>query len=430
MRQLLALVRLDLRLFFRDRRALLVIIGIPIGIASFIGFLTDDRNRTSEFPRTEVVLTDLDDSPLSRRLIRGFSSDTNFLTLVTNAEAARPLVLSGKWPTALQIPRGFGTNLLVSLLDTNRKPELTVLFDPSRKMEKTVLEGLLVPKLIRAVVGEVSDPETAREFLRTGRTRLDQMEGLTEADRQRAQEGLQRADDWLATRKPGTASDGGVGTLRLPFSVRSEAVTHQRRPYNGYAHSFAGMSLQFVLMGMVDFAVNLLRERDTGIFRRLRAAPLSRGKLLLGKLLAQAVIALISLVACFAFVMSVFGVRIEGSWIGFLLLIASAPIMAATFGLMLAAVGGTPAGTRGISIALVLFLVMLGGAWFPSFLFPAWLQSVSRLTPIRWAVEGFDAVTWRGQELGDVLPTVAVLLGFAAVFGTIGWHRFRWNSRL
>ena len=45
-------------------------------------------------------------------------------------------------------------------------------------------------------------------------------------------------------------------------------------------------------------------------------------------------------------------------------------------------------------------MVMLGGAWVPTFIFPAWLQQFTLVVPVRWAVDGLDAMTWRGIGLG------------------------------
>jgi len=103
-------------------------------------------------------------------------------------------------------------------------------------------------------------------------------------------------------------------------------------------------------------------------------------------------------------------------------------MMAAAFGLLVASVGRTPATARGVTTLAVLMMVMLGGAWVPTFIFPAWLQQFTMIVPVRWAVDGFDAMTWRGIGLsGAVLPTL-VLLGFAAVFAALAAARFRWEE--
>ena len=104
-------------------------------------------------------------------------------------------------------------------------------------------------------------------------------------------------------------------------------------------------------------------------------------------------------------------------------------VMASTFGLLIAALGKTPGGTRGIASLSVLLMVMLGGAWVPSFIFPAWLQKVTVVVPARWAVDGFDAMTWRGLGFQAAVLPSAVMLGFAVLFGTLALARFRWEEQ-
>jgi ABC-2 type transport system permease protein len=45
--------------------------------------------------------------------------------------------------------------------------------------------------------------------------------------------------------------------------------------------------------------------------------------------------------------------------------------------------------------------------------------------PVRWAVDGLDAMTWRGLPLEAALPPVAVLLGFSLAFGALALWKFR-----
>jgi len=215
----------------------------------------------------------------------------------------------------------------------------------------------------------------------------------------------------------------------MPYAVKEEAVTSgDNVSYNGYAHSFAGMGIQFLLLASIDLGVGILLERQRGLWKRLRSAPISRLSLLAGKAASGSLIALLTLTVSFAFAMIVFGVRIQGSLIGFAAIALATALMASTFGLLVASLGKTPGGTRGIASLSVLLMVMLGGAWVPSFIFPAWLQRLTVVIPARWAVDGFDAMTWRGLGLqAAVLPTL-VMLGFAAVFGTLAVARFRWEE--
>jgi ABC-2 type transport system permease protein len=178
----------------------------------------------------------------------------------------------------------------------------------------------------------------------------------------------------------------------------------------------------------IDAGVALLLMRQEGMWRRLRAAPLSRAVLLGSRVVGTSIIALIILAAVYVAAIFVFGVRIAGSVPGFIMLACAFALLASTTGLMIASLGRSVAATRGIAIFAVLLLVMLGGAWVPSFLFPEWLQRVTEFIPTRWAVDGLDAMTWRGLPLQAALAPTAILLGFSALFALIAIWRFNWEE--
>ena len=66
-------------------------------------------------------------------------------------------------------------------------------------------------------------------------------------------------------------------------------------PYNGYAHSFAGMGIQFLLVFGANLGIEMLLERQRGLWSRLRSAPVSKLTLLGGKTLSMTIISLMTL---------------------------------------------------------------------------------------------------------------------------------------
>jgi ABC-2 type transport system permease protein len=90
--------------------------------------------------------------------------------------------------------------------------------------------------------------------------------------------------------------------------------------------------------------------------------------------------------------------------------------LAASTGLLVAAVGGTEARARSVCILAILGVSMLGGLWLPSFVLPGWARDVALSLPTTWAMHGLDGVTWQGRGFRDTLPNAAVVSGFAAVF--------------
>jgi ABC-2 type transport system permease protein len=185
------------------------------------------------------------------------------------------------------------------------------------------------------------------------------------------------------------------------------------------------MAVQGVLFLSIEAAMGLMRERKQGIWKRLRSSPVPPSSLLFGRWFSSAIRALAILTVVWGVGMLAFHIRVEGSQFGFILVCLSTALMAGGFGLFIAALGKTEQQSRGLATLAVLALSMLGGAWFPSFLMPEWVQKATLVMPSRWAIDGFDAMTWRGNDLASALPITAALLGFAVVFTAVAIPRFR-----
>lgn len=427
-----AIVRKDLLLFFSDRRAVIMGFVAPIAIASFFGFIFSGSGGR-EAARVPVRVVDADSSAISSAIVLGLATDKALLVEGGSPEQARDAVRRGKATVAVIVPPGFGEAAGRALFGAGDKPELELLYDPSHAMELAMVRGILAQHVMQAVSAEMFGGEQGRRLTDESLRQLGAPgAGMPEADRKALRDMLSSVNRWYdrppASPAPGASPSPARG-LTMPYDVREAPVTSRAGvAYNGFAHSFAGMGVQFLLFACIDLAIGMLTERQLGVWKRLRAAPLSRAVLLGAKAASGAIIALLSLGVTFTFGMAVFGIRVDGSWPGFIAVCVATALMASSFGLLIAAVGRTPQATRGVAILAVLLMVMLGGAWVPSFVFPAWLQKVTLVIPARWAVDGLDAATWRGVDFMGVLPAVGVLLAFAALFGALAAARFRWEA--
>jgi ABC-2 type transport system permease protein len=371
-----ALVRKDIALFLRDRRALLISVLTPIVLAAFFGSLFGGTGSGGNpISRMSVGITDLDDTALTKAVIESLTQDESLAMQVLPEDQARQLVKSGKLRAAIVFPAGFESAATGALVGLGQMPDVKLFYDPSQTMVRPMVAGLLT----QHVMQRISRP------------------------------------NFIGGSKP------------VPFNLVNTAVTTGPR-YNSYAHSFAGMSIQFILFMGIDAGVTLLLMRQEGMWRRLRAAPLSRAVLLGSRVAGTTLISMMILAVVYLVAGLFFGVRIAGSVPGFVMVAIAFSLLAATTGLMISALGRSVGATRGMATFAVLVLVMLGGAWVPSFLFPEWLQYVTEFVPTRWAVDGFDQMTWRGLPLQSAFLPTAILVGWSALFAAIAVWRFSWED--
>ena len=82
---------------------------------------------------------------------------------------------------------------------------------------------------------------------------------------------------------------------------------------------------------------------------------------------------------------------------------------------------------NGIVLLLSLSLAPLGGAWWPLEIVPEFMQTIGHLSPVAWAMDGFQDLIYFGGGFGDVLPDVGVLLGAAVVLFVVGIRSFKYE---
>ena len=430
MSPLSALVRKDLVLYFSNKRALLITLAAPILIAAFFGYVMGGPPKKPT--RVPVAIVDLDRSPTSKIIVDAMKADPTFdLKEVPEPEAVA-LVREGRIRAAAVIPAGFGDAAPKAMFAPNaKKPEITVHFDPSQAIALQLVKGLLAEHVMKGVSRAAFSPDTGMKAITDMRADVKAAKDIAPDERRDLITLFDSIERMQAHNKPASASRPGGGTqgFSMPFETKQVEVTGKANArYNGFAHSFAGMGVQFILFMGIEVGVGLLLMRRLGLWKRLRAAPVSRTLLLGSRILSGTLIASILLVGIYAAAIAFFGVRIEGSVAGFILIGIAFAILTSTFGLLIAALGKTPEATRGLAVLATLLLVMLGGAWVPSFVFPEWLQTVTLFVPTRWAVDGLEAMTWRGLGFDAALAPVGAMLAFSAAFAWIAVKRFDWEE--
>jgi ABC-2 type transport system permease protein len=443
MTALIALIRKDLILYLKDKRALMLHLLMPVVLAAFFGSLFGGDGGGDSTSKIDLGLVVQDKSEQSQKIAAGLKADKVLNVVELSQDEAQAKVRSGKLPVAVVIPAGFGEQASAALFSGRDKPQLPLYYDPSQSTVLAMVKGLLTQQVMQVTSASVMSGKNTQATDKY----LAELPAAASRSPEQAQLGDflvslkkfqdQRAAAQAAQTAPAAAGDSAAsavadaaaapGGMTMPYTTQEEALSSGPK-YNGYAHSFAGMGVQFILFMGINLGISILLEQRQGIWSRLLAAPVSLSTIILGRAVAGAIIATGLMVAMFVCAVLIFKVQIT-SVPGFIGMAICFGLMTAAFGLLIAAFGKTPEAARGIATFATLILVMLGGAWVPSFVFPQWMQTATLVVPTRWAVDGLDAVTWRGLGLDGAAPAMAVQLGFAAVFGALAVWKFLKDQR-
>lgn len=432
MTALIALVRKDLILFVGDRRALLLNLLMPIVLGAFFGYLFGGSGVT-ENAKIEIAVVALDAGETTKKIVAGLKSDTALSVVEMPLAEAQAKVLKGKLNAAVVIPQGFGEAAGAALFGAKAKPEIAVYYDPSQSAVLAMVKGMLTQHVMQNVSAEMFSGAGGQKLMDENIALLEK-EAATNPRAAELQEFLKsvrgfqkRNAEAKSTNADQTKGVQGAG-LSMPFVTTDKAMSAGPK-YNGYAHAFAGMAVQFILFMGVDAGIGVLMAQRQGLWNRLLASPITLNTVLAARATSSALIAFGLLLFIFIVAGIFFQVQVAGSLLGFLGVGLCFALVTATFGLLIAAFGKTPEAARGMATFATLIMVMLGGAWVPSFLFPQWLQNLTLAVPTRWAVDGLDAMTWRGLPLDAAWGPMLAQLGFACLFGLLALWKFGRQGR-
>jgi ABC-2 type transport system permease protein len=427
MTALIALVRKDLILFLGNRRALLLNLLMPIVLGAFFGYLFGGSGVTDN-AKIEIAVVALDNSDTTRKIVAGLQSDTALSVLEMPLAEAQEKVIKGKLNAAIVIPQGFGEAAGAALFGNRTKPEIAVYYDPSQSAVLAMVKGILTQHVMQNVSAEMFGGAGGQKLMNDNIALLEK-EATSNPRSAELQDFLKSVRTFQTRNAAAKAADAGAAQpehpvgLSMPFVTTDQAMSAGPK-YNGYAHAFAGMAVQFILFMGIDAGIGVLTAQRQGLWNRLLASPITLNTVLAARATSSALIAFCLLLFIFVVAGLFFQVQIAGSVWGFLGVGLCFALVTATFGLLIAAFGKTPEAARGMATFATLIMVMLGGAWIPSFLFPQWLQSLTLAVPTRWAVDGLDAMTWRGLSLDAAWGPMLAQLGFAALFGALALWKF------
>ncbi|MCI0709385.1 MAG: ABC transporter permease [Chloroflexi bacterium] len=214
-----------------------------------------------------------------------------------------------------------------------------------------------------------------------------------------------------------------------PVVVHSESTTGEENEdiFSGFDQTVPGTSTMFVMLTLFNAVSVLVVERQTGTLQRLFTLPVPRYQVVLGKMLSPMLFALIQFTLLIVVGSIIGNVDWGNNPVAVALIVVAFILAAAAIGFTIATFVRTEDQASGMATFLALTLAPLGGAWWPLEIVPDLMVIIGHISPIAWAMDGFQDLIWYDGGLTDVLPEVGVLLLYAVVFTGIGVWKFKYE---
>ena len=407
----------EIQLIAKDRGALAVLFLLPLLFGTLYGTINLQTAGGGDAPGIllKVCVVNQDAGVFGERVAQALQDieELEIETLDGVAEAEHR-VAEAQAAAAIVIPADFTQDI-----DSYTPTTVEVIVDPAQPESASIVTGIMNQVVVEVMIwGEVQYGI---------RTILDESGLLVDASAE--------------TRRAIGAQNLGVIMTRLNEIRRNPAILLTSEDLEGakvedwlatfFTLMFPGITVMFVFFTVGMSGASLLNERETGTLRRLLAAPIPRGAIIAGKMLAYMLVVCLQVAVLFAVASIFFGMPLGQSPVGLALLTILLALVATAMGMMVAALSKTPKQAGDVGTVLGFVLAGIGGCIAmgitPMSRMGGLMGVLSQLTPHAHAVEGYYSLMGEGSSFVQVLPQMGILLAFGVAFFLVARARFRFQ---
>ncbi len=390
----------DLRLAFRDRAALLLMLLAPFLLTLGMGFVTGRfSGGSSGFSNIPVILVNQDNGQLGNALVDLFNtpelSDLMEPTASPDLEAARQLIDNDKAAGVVFIPKGFTESIIPKDGQTlsDEVISIEIYANPTRPTSAGIIQTIVEEFLSRVESGSIGGQVTMLQLITSGRVLPQDIADVSNAMSERLS----------------TSTTAPVTTIKLKQNkVGGEAIE-----FDILAYLAPGMALMFLMYTVSYGGRTIIAERIQGTLPRLLVSPTSAAQILGGKifgiyLTGVAQLSILIFATTFLFQLK------WGNTLGLIVLVLAAVFGATGWGMLITALARTAGQVASVGSAMMLIFGILGGSFVSLENLPSYVQSLGKVTPNAWGLDGFLTLA-TGGGLADIATPVTALL----IMGTV-----------
>jgi ABC-type multidrug transport system permease subunit len=375
MKQILLIGHNDLRVFLRAKASYIWLFVMPVLFMGFMGFAVRGPGDPANLRPT--VLVD--------------NRDTNFPSKVFMEElgsqglqVVRPGSSEGA-PQSIRVPADFSERIL-----SGRQAKVVF----SKKANEVTGESAMVElRLVRALI----------------RINSALLVATTRGETNLSEEAVRQAQ-------------------RAPPLVRLDARFAGRKPMPaGLKFSLPGNIVMYLMMNLLIFGgVSIARARQNGLMRRLACHPLTRARLIAGKIYGLMLLGGVQTVVFLLAGRFLFGVHFGSNLAPILLTVLVYAWVAASLGVLMGSILHNEDKVVGLCVMVALLLGALGGCWWPTEIGPPILHTIAASLPSGWALAALHQLISFGGGFAEIVQPLAMLAIFGLAANGLAAWRFRW----
>jgi ABC-type Na+ efflux pump permease subunit len=458
------LAKKDLRLLLRDRRAMLILLAMPLifilvlGLSLGEGFgqkpddrlrvsIVDndeglaDREKAQEIPShagkwSEVVRLDLAQTAGIR--VEVMESREQAARAVAGSKRAAVLVFGPKFSERVHRCSFLADGINPFFRDGVKLEEVDaeLLRDETQLTAASIIDQVGQVTLLRVIlpwmIGRAFEKLGDAEFMETmGREVGPLYEIVPEIARKQLGGAVQRA---LQKRFPKynltgktwaslTKSEARSGPGAAVETYAEEASGPLKRGAQRYQILVPSYMVMFAFFLVLTLGWLFVAERQQGTLKRLRAAPISKAQIVLGKLLPCFALSVFQGVFLLVAGKLIFGMSWGAAPVWLFAVVAATSFAAIGLAMFVAALARTETQVAIYGTLLVVVLAALSGCMLGDReMMPEAMQQLSLATPHAWALVAYKhLLTVPEPNLAVVMEACGILSGFGLVFVGLAW---------
>ncbi|BAR52270.1 ABC-2 type transporter [Tannerella forsythia KS16] len=364
MRQFLSFVKKEWYHIIRDRRTVLILLGIPIMQILLFGFAI-----TTEVKNARLAVFDPSHDEMTQQIKSHFQASERF---ILTEELASPHEINdvftrGKADLALIFGERFAENLRHT-----GEASVQLIIDGAEPNQASMMSGYAQQILY------MYRQELAGEHLPSCRI---------------------------------------TAQVKMLYNPQGKSVFY-------FVPGIMGMILTLICGMMTSIAI--VREKETGTMELLLASPMKPAYIILAKIVPYFVLSVLNLATILIMSVSVLHVPIAGNLILLTAVSLLFIFLALSVGLFISGlVDNQTAAMLASGMGMMMPVMLLSGMIFPVSSMPDALQWLSAAVPARWYIQAVKKIMIQGVGLRFVLKEIAILTAMASVFVALSLKQFK-----